>query len=650
VFIAAYSHMWKGNPEMSMPPEEDGGTPAPRLVWHAEKPVSSDPCLTRRAVLSLLSSTGLVIGLGAWPTAALANPKERIDYWQKNYDELTPRDDPRAERAHAIFQRILSAAGTRPGVIPRLYITQTDPWNISLPIAIPDGGVILSKGALDICYRDSRYGDDRLAFVLAHEIAHQLKDDFWHMKFFQALEASKTHDPQQQGVYDEVRNIAALTAQVRAKELQADEHAIVYAAMAGFHSHAIVTDDDRVNFFVEWSQALDPSRIPGVQTDPSHSPPQVRAATVKARLRQILSQIEVFQVGLWLYQAGAYEHAIHAFEEFLRYFPGREVYHNLATSHHQLALQHFRRWKKDESALPWKLSLAFDPVTRASFITLRGSRSPAELFAEHLDQAIKFYERAESLDATYTPSLNNLGCALILKDDVYTAISKFQKVLNLTPDAPEALNNLGVAFLAAENSAKARAMLTKAHDLAKDYDAPLFNLGKLAYEQEHEADAQRYWRAYLQLDPVSPWAEAIYQALALTPPKPQGSTTSTSDVERLSGVQVGAFREDLPPAWGEPERRRDMMLGGERFTLAAYKNQAAILWLDDEVHLIATLEGYQGQSARGIGMGSGETDVRAAYGSPSRRLHLTQGATWVYDAWRIAFQLRGGKVVAWQLF
>ena len=67
---------------------------------------------------------------------------------------------------------------------PRLFITKTNPWNVSLPIAIPDGWIILSKGALDISYRDPAKGDDRMAFVLAHEIAHQLKDDFWHMRFF----------------------------------------------------------------------------------------------------------------------------------------------------------------------------------------------------------------------------------------------------------------------------------------------------------------------------------------------------------------------------------------------------------------------------------------------------------------------------------
>ena len=52
------------------------------------------------------------------------NPKNRIDFWRKNYDELQPKDDPRAARAHEIFQRVLKAAGARPGVVPEVIYHQ----------------------------------------------------------------------------------------------------------------------------------------------------------------------------------------------------------------------------------------------------------------------------------------------------------------------------------------------------------------------------------------------------------------------------------------------------------------------------------------------------------------------------------------------
>src|SRR6516162_172233 len=139
-----------------------------------------------------------------------ANPQERLEYWRQNYQELLPTEDPRVARAHDIFHRLLHAIGQKPGVMPRLYITKSDPWNSPTPMALPDGGIILSKGALDICYQEPTRGDDRLAFVLAHELAHQFKDDFWHMKFFQAIEASKAQAPQPNTNLEEVLRIARL--------------------------------------------------------------------------------------------------------------------------------------------------------------------------------------------------------------------------------------------------------------------------------------------------------------------------------------------------------------------------------------------------------------------------------------------------------
>jgi hypothetical protein len=94
--------------------------------------------------------------------AAVANPKERIDHWRNNYTELTPTDDPQAARAHTIFKRVLHAAGTKPGVVPRLFIIKDDPWDAALPMALPDGWILLSKGILDACYRHPTWGDDRV--------------------------------------------------------------------------------------------------------------------------------------------------------------------------------------------------------------------------------------------------------------------------------------------------------------------------------------------------------------------------------------------------------------------------------------------------------------------------------------------------------
>jgi tetratricopeptide (TPR) repeat protein len=576
---------------------------------------------------------------------------ERVDHWRKNYEELRPTEDPHAARAHSIFQRLLHTAGKRPGVVPRLLITKNDPLNITLPVALPDGWIVLSKGTLDMAYHDPTRGDDRLAFVLAHEIAHQLKDDFWHLKFFQAIAVSTTQDPQRRKVLEEVRDI--VVEQVLAKELQADEQGIVYASMAGFNTNAIVTEDDQVNFFAAWVRALEPRRSSGIPQDRAYPTTKQRAEVVKARLKQILDKTEVFKVGLWFYQAGNYPRAILALEHFLQFFPSREVYHNLASSHHQLALQYHGLWRSDAGAVPFKLSLAVDPVTRASTISLRGSaghgKSPAELFRDHLDRTIEFYKTAISLDPSYVLSYNNLGCALLMQDDAYKAIATLQDALKIAPNSPEALNNLGVAFFYAENPRQARAHLARARELSPAYDAPIFNLGRIAYAERQVAEAQRYWTTYVQLDPASPWADLLRKWVLLPSPSPVPSSARQT-VENILGLAVGAFENDIPRSWGAPRTTVRIPLEQEPFKVAVYPHGMTTLSQDEEILMIVALEGYRGKSAREVAIGSAGTDVFAHYGRPSRILQMTQGESWVYDAQGIAFQLRDGTVVSWLLF
>ncbi len=610
------------------------------------------------------SALVILVLTGAFSNA-FANPKERIDFWRNNYVELTAVDDPRVERAHDIFDRVLHAAGRTLGVVPRLFILKRNPSGIALPIAIPDGWVIISKGTLDICYRDSVYGDDRLAFVLAHELAHQIKGDFWHMQFFQALEASKSRDGQPhktlRGIdlktLKEIDRGLRKTDDIWAKELQADEHGIVYAAMAGFRTHAILAGDGRVNFFQEWVDALNPEQVGAAYQGKSHPAPKQRVTAVKARLHQVVNKTDAFEVGLHFYQAGDYTRAIRAFEKFLEYFPSREVYLNLAASHHQLALQLGQLGQPADRALPFKLSLSVDPNTRASGITLRGAKNhgaqgPQARFQAHMDKAIGFYEMAKSLDPAYALSYNNLGCAYIVKGkaEAFKAIATLQDALQLSPDDPEVLNNLGVAFFKANLSDLAKSHLHKASMLAPRYEAPLFNLGRISYEERQRDEARRHWRAYLRLDDVSPWAKLVQEHDTTLRTGARRKAALKQPDERVKGVSVATFEDEIPVTWGRPRRIRRLLLEEEPLTVRHYPQGIMTFAQDEEIVMIFAEPRYRGKSSRGVVVGSGRAEVIDRYRTPSRILKMTQGETWVYDKMGISFQLRQGRVVSWLLF
>jgi hypothetical protein len=149
------------------------------------------------------------------------------------------------------------------------------------------------------------------------------------------------------------------------------------------------------------------------------------------------------------------------------------------------------------------------------------------------------------------------------------------------------------------------------------YDAPLFNLGKLAYVERQHHTAQQHWTAYLQLDPGSHWATAIRQTLALPVPAARTPPSREAALEHLLGVSPGTFLDQLPSAWGEP-KSRILRVGDERLHVAVYTNHLAVMAEGDEIRLLATLEGFRGQSVRAIVLGSPEAEVQAQYGPPAR--------------------------------
>jgi tetratricopeptide (TPR) repeat protein len=531
-------------------------------------------------------------------------------------------------------------------VAPRLFITARDPWELPLPIAIRDGWIILSKGVLEICFREPVWGKDRLAFILAHELAHHLKDDLWHMRFFDALEAVQRQTPVAPAFLADLRRSTEATEHVFAREVQADQQGIIYATMAGFTPQAIVSADQGVNFFADWSRALDPRRIIGITAERVRPTPQERAEALRTTLRQIADQTAAFQAGLWFYYAGDYPQAIQAFDAFRAVFAGREVHQNLAASHHQMALQAYRAWQPAAQTFPFHLPVAIDPLTRASQIALERTRGqtadPAGQFRQHLEMAIRWYREALAQDAAYTLAARNLSAALILRGvhtpkagphpDFAEAVMLLSRALESTPQAPDLLNTLGVALFYDERLDRAQAAFTQAATRDPAYAAPMFNLGVLARAARREADAQRYQQAYERLI-----AGSVPVLLSHQP------------VEMVAGVSPGMPAQDVPVSWGVPIRST-VQVAGKPFTVATYPTGLMTLAQHGEVLMLLVREGYRGTSAQGITLGSPAHDVLARYGPPTRRHELPRGHSWAYDAQRLAFQFRDGQVVSWLRF
>lgn len=609
---------------------------------------------TSRRVLILI-----VAGWLAPILAAQDDDRTRLEFYQSSYTELTAENDPRAARAWEIFARLIQVAGTRAGLVPRLFIAKNTSPPPPPAVAIQDGGIVISEQMLDLCYREPDKGDDRLAYILAHEIAHQIKNDFWPVMFFQAVELSRKADPKDSQALEEIKRELSLgeqeaAAEQRRKEIEADEMGIIYASLAGFDTRAVVMEDAKVNLFRFVESYLDPTNVQGVARDANHPTPEVRAAAVKARLQKALDAVDLFDAGLLFYRTGDFERAASLFTEFLREYPGREVYHNLAACHHQIAWKSYLEWKA-EKGLPFKLLLPAEGDTRARRIVLKPSvrgvptpgAAPESRFKDEIAKAGELYRRALAQDPSFWPSANNLGCALLLLDNPYEAVGLLQKAIQSAPGSALVLNNLGVAFYLTGNVPKAKEVIQAALKADPDSGAPLFNLGSIAALENDLAEAKKHWSAYLQSDPYSVWAKQIRLRLGLGEVPPSAPAKSGEAPEGLLGLTTDSYDDQIPADWGAPTKKKTLLGDLE---IRMFANGVLVVSREGEIVRLSVAPPFQGRTAAGMALGAAWKDLSARYGRPSTVLPSGAEEAWVYPDRGITFILQNGKVVSWILF
>lgn len=369
------------------------------------------------------------------------------EYWLHTYGEM--KESPLTKRAQEVFQKVLSAADRRAGLEPMLFCLNYDglPWAQSLA----DGSIILTQPGLAFCYQGKTLdqGDARLAFVLGHELAHQFNGDFWPYLFFRSLKKGGEN----RLAFQEVRKAVTDPKTLLAREFQADQYGILYAALAGFRTEEIVSQD--TNFFLEWAQAADLSEAFPDQA--GYPTPDERAVAIMLRLKEVSGRLGVFTLGVITYHLGWFEEAQGLFESFARSYPGREVLANTGITYLCQAYEGFCS-SKEGRALPFTLSFGPQLTTRAESIRIRrkdpsrsnggadqASGNLAGLsYKELIAKAIEYLKKAEDRDPFYFEAKNSLGCAYILEGKYHEAMAVLEAGLALKQNDHCLRNNLAV--------------------------------------------------------------------------------------------------------------------------------------------------------------------------------------------------------------
>ena len=385
-------------------------------------------------------------------SGASAEDMGKKEYWINKYGEV--KTGRLYQRAHNIYNNILSAADRRVGVEPSLYIIRHEgaPWAQSLA----DGSIILANDALKFCYegRSPEKGDSRLAFVIGHEIAHQFNGDFWQYKFLN----TKAGDKDSSLAFQDIRELAKKPDLLLSKELQADQYGIIYATLASYKSAEIIYEDE--NFFLDWSKWSNPDLNSSSSIASFYGK---RLMAVRMRLKEVSDRIILFKMGVINYYIGHYDDAISLLGRYASYFPGREVYSDLGSIYLRQAYEQFLESRTPES-FPFTLSFGIDTKTRAETIPVaRGySEEKYHEYKKLLAPAIEDLKKAVEYDPFYAEAKNNLGCAYIIDNRYYDAAAVLEDALKLSPENKKIRNNLAVVYIMLGFEMGSEAMLDKA--------------------------------------------------------------------------------------------------------------------------------------------------------------------------------------------
>jgi hypothetical protein len=269
--------------------------------------------------------------------------------------------------------------------------------------------------------------DVQLAFVLAHEIAHQRADHLSQHAFFSRNSPGNEH-------IAGWAPYAVDEKELEAMEQQADAEGLLLAALAGFDPLVMLGEND---FFTTWVEHVRAAPCdtadPAITTVIPCAQANQRARFARDRLRQLANQTLLFELGIQAYVADAQDLARYYFEAFGRVAPSAAVHTNMGLAH------------------------------LAEALTL--SRNTARPAQDTTNQRYAFQYPVRLVDtplpAPQRGKLPELTPARQAKISLHldAALLAFEHALQLNPDDPQSYVHTIVVYLVQGNAAMARGLL-----------------------------------------------------------------------------------------------------------------------------------------------------------------------------------------------
>jgi tetratricopeptide (TPR) repeat protein len=465
-------------------------------------------------------------------------------------------------------------------------------YNPNVP---PNGLIRLSEKAYDICDNLKNQSKDALAVILAHELIHHHRHHQYTVSYAYTG-----------------KNTPIKPANVRRTEAEADSLGLFYAYAAGYNVLKIAPNLLDI-IYKTYQFPEKTGAYPSLKE---------RRDMAKEQSQNLQKYAPIWEASKWLYVLNHYNEAAEGFVYLSNKLPAREMYHNAGTAKLMAALSLF-----DPKEQPFAYPIELDAYNRLTNTTSRGAES-ADLAqrTKNLNEAIKYFEKAQNIDPDYLPTQIGLAAANNLLTKTGTALDLLNGLLQKHPNYANAYTLRGIVYASKKECDNA----TEDFEKAKTLNGLYANANYNALMQTKDCQSWVNW--------VSTWFDN--DATTTTPKRPNPTA------EKIDNLNP----KDLPKI--SSSTRKPITVGS--WAIKFYDQNTNAYWITAPNFVLQTMQtspNYAGKSSQNVLLKSTTADVQLSYGAPNAKVNTVQGECWVYKSGKIAFLFdKQRQVNGWMLY
>ena len=595
------------------------------------------------------------------------DPKQSITYWKKY---TLKQEEPIVVKAQKVFD-VLLRAWDQSRIEPGLYVVESEvgAWAASLA----DGNILLSQQAIETSYSfGEQRGEHLLAFILAHELAHQRADDLWHQRFFRMI-GSQSSESQKTMMAGLELDQQAVT-QLQQKEAQADHDGLVLMSSVGFDPYQIVENKDFFTLWVEniWNQSCNKEAINEANYSACEQA-RSRALRTRTQLQTVATQSMLYELGVQAFVAGQYKQAREYFTIYGRDYPGRAVISAIGLTYfaqaNEIQQQLCTLTADDTNAspnfyYPMLLEAQLDSTHSATSSSIK--RADTKRFIQnlkkqkkqHLEQGVSQFEKAIRLSPDYKQTYLLLASTHLLANNSFLVRGVLQGQYLPRFGKDDSVTMLLALTSAIEGKKK---QSIKALELLVDtiinsqtnsvltenlisYSV-FYNLSVLYNSVGANDKAKNTWMSLAKLSKAS--GNTLLFRLAVDHLREDTQVSDTKKLQRaptINGNRLGdSFKLDT--------KGMDLWVDGERFKVVNEKGSRYVL--QNEGRLISALQLNANNPVdinHKIKIGDSADRPFKSLGMPDRHLNMTSGEYLAYDDYGLAIRISDNLVKGWFLY